>query len=148
MTSMTLFPYSRLFLGQSRTILTSGPHIQSVHTLYVFLHFLPFVFNNSAIRTGEIKQSTASLPLQEKEAVLKSGPIRCTALDITQKYLATSGDDKMLKLWDVDTLKLLSERCAASSMPLGHANDDQCRTTESYRKSQLRFDSRGIVKPS
>ena len=43
---------------------------------------------------------------------MKSGPIRCAAVDEAFVHLATTGDDKKLKVWAVDGLRLLSERYA------------------------------------
>ena len=42
--------------------------------------------------------------------MIKSGIIRCAAVDGEFKYLITSGEDKMLKVWELDGMKLLSER--------------------------------------
>ncbi|KAH9931875.1 uncharacterized protein B0H18DRAFT_952543 [Fomitopsis serialis] len=47
---------------------------------------------------------------EEKEDVLKSGPIRCVAIDDSFAHLATTGDDKKLKVWQLVGLKLLSTR--------------------------------------
>jgi tRNA (guanine-N(7)-)-methyltransferase subunit TRM82 len=54
--------------------------------------------------------STAFWQGKDKDDLLKSGPVRCAATDKSQKYLATVGDDKILKIWDLETLKLLSQR--------------------------------------
>lgn len=40
----------------------------------------------------------------------KNGPIRVAAANKAQTHLATSSDDKRLRVWEVDSLKLLSER--------------------------------------
>ena len=52
---------------------------------------------------------------EARGAVLKSGPVRCAAVDEKSKYLITTGEDKILKLWEVDGLKLLSERYVCNS---------------------------------
>lgn len=44
------------------------------------------------------------------DGVLKAGPVRCAAVDSRYTHLATAGDDKLLKVWAIDTLQLLSER--------------------------------------
>ena len=36
--------------------------------------------------------------------------MRCADVDATFKYVVTSGEDKQLKVWEVEGLKLLSER--------------------------------------
>jgi tRNA (guanine-N(7)-)-methyltransferase subunit TRM82 len=46
------------------------------------------------------------------DALLKAGPVRCAAVDSEYAHLATAGDDKQLKVWAIDRLQLLSERCA------------------------------------
>ncbi|RDB23684.1 tRNA (guanine-N(7)-)-methyltransferase non-catalytic subunit TRM82 [Hypsizygus marmoreus] len=81
---MSTFPHSHLFPGPSLTIVISGPHIQVLST-----------------STGDVLHTTAAT---------KSGPIRCAAVDSSGRYLATSGEDKMLKVWEVEGLGLLSER--------------------------------------
>lgn len=45
-----------------------------------------------------------------RDDVLKSGPVRCVAVSECEKYIATIGDDKMLKVWDAETLTVLSQR--------------------------------------
>jgi tRNA (guanine-N(7)-)-methyltransferase subunit TRM82 len=59
-----------------------------------------------------VLHSTALFADEARSAVLKSGPIRCAAVDKNLEYLVTTGEDKILKLWEVDGLKLLSERYA------------------------------------
>ena len=41
---------------------------------------------------------------------MKSGPIRCAAVNTSFTHLVTTGDDKKLKVWQIDGLKLLSTR--------------------------------------
>lgn len=64
----------------------------------------------SLLRTGNVIHSTTHFEGSEKDAILKSGPIRCAALDSSSKYLTTSCDDKIMKVWQVDGLELLSSR--------------------------------------
>jgi tRNA (guanine-N(7)-)-methyltransferase subunit TRM82 len=45
-----------------------------------------------------------------KDELLKSGHVRCAAVDTSHLHLATSGDDKVLKVWRIDGLQLLSAR--------------------------------------
>ncbi|PFH51854.1 hypothetical protein AMATHDRAFT_2753 [Amanita thiersii Skay4041] len=91
---MPCFPLSRLFLDKNYAIAFSGPHILVLDSL------------NGTILSSTSSLSDASL----LSAVLKSGPVRCAAVDPTFTYLATSGDDKLLKLWEVNGLKLLNQR--------------------------------------
>ncbi|CAL1715501.1 unnamed protein product [Somion occarium] len=46
----------------------------------------------------------------EKEAIIKSGPVRCSTVDQGLSILVTAGEDKKLKVWQLEGLKLLSER--------------------------------------
>ncbi|KAF6761502.1 guanine-N7--methyltransferase subunit Trm82 [Ephemerocybe angulata] len=96
--SSSSYPFSRLFVGQEKTVAISGPHIH--------------VLDSS---TGETLQSTAQYSTEqlERDSVLKSGPIRCAVVDEAFKYLAEIGEDKMLKLWEISSeegLKLLNAR--------------------------------------
>ncbi|KAK7025061.1 guanine-N(7)--methyltransferase non-catalytic subunit TRM82 [Favolaschia claudopus] len=90
---MSLFPHTRLFVEPSLAIVISGPHIQILDA-----------------GTGDLTATTANFPDAEKESVLKSGPIRVAAVDALGTHLVTCGDDKILKLWQIDGLKLLNER--------------------------------------
>ncbi|KAG2743233.1 WD40 repeat-like protein [Suillus brevipes Sb2] len=86
---MSRYPYTRLFWQSEYSIVIAGPHIQVLDT-----------------NTGDVLHSTAKC----EEDQIASGPIRCAALSDCGKYLATSGEDKKLKTWQVDNLKLLSSR--------------------------------------
>ncbi|KAF9563906.1 WD40 repeat-like protein [Agrocybe pediades] len=91
---MRNYPHTRLFVGPARTVDITGPHIQILDT-----------------STGSVLHSTTTFPEEKKAGVLKSGPIRCAAVDRDVRYLITAGEDKMLKVWDLaDGLQLLSER--------------------------------------
>lgn len=86
---MSRYPYTRLFWQSEHSIVIAGPHIQVLDT-----------------NTGDVLHSTAKC----EEDQIASGPIRCAALSDCGKFIATSGDDKKLKTWQVDGLKLLSSR--------------------------------------
>ncbi|KAH9951156.1 WD40-repeat-containing domain protein [Amylocystis lapponica] len=90
---MAGFPHTHLLLGPSRAIVISGPHIQIVD-----------------VQTGDILQSTVHFSGATKDVLLKSGPIRCCAVDEACTHLVTAGEDKRLKVWQVDGLQPLSER--------------------------------------
>ena len=66
----------------------------------------------TATRTGETLHSTLQFTSeqQERDAIIKSGLIRCAVVDETFTYLAEVGEDKQLKLWEVDGLKLVNSR--------------------------------------
>lgn len=71
----------------------------------------PFLLSlNLFCSTGNVLHSTGNLDPHAKDAILKSGHVRCAAIDASDAYLATSGDDKILKVWQLDGLKLLSVR--------------------------------------
>ncbi|KAI6149366.1 WD40-repeat-containing domain protein [Pisolithus tinctorius] len=90
---MSRYPHSRLFIGPVRSVVITGAHIQVLDT-----------------STGDILHSTTNFSAQDKDAVIKSGPIRCAAISHDDKYLATAGDDKHLKVWDLESLALMSTR--------------------------------------
>ncbi|KAI6122323.1 WD40-repeat-containing domain protein, partial [Pisolithus croceorrhizus] len=91
--TMSRYPHSRLFISPVRSVVITGAHIQVLDT-----------------STGDILHSTANFSAQDRDAVNKSGPIRCAAISHDNKYLATAGDDKHLKVWDVESLALMSLR--------------------------------------
>lgn len=69
------------------------------------------------LSSGELLRSTVTLEGEKLDAVLKSGPVRCATVDSEYAHIATAGDDKQLKVWAIDSLQLLSERCAPISFP-------------------------------
>lgn len=58
-------------------------------------------------------KTTATFEGSEKDAIIKSGPIRCVDVDVWFTHIVTSGEDKQLKVWRLEDLKLLSERYVA-----------------------------------
>ena len=61
--------------------------------------------------TGVLTHTTQSLDDAARENLLKSGPIRCIAVDTASTHIVTTGDDKKLKVWKIaDALELVSER--------------------------------------
>ncbi|KAF8491637.1 WD40 repeat-like protein [Russula emetica] len=88
---MTSYPHTHIFHGDIKQwlyqALTSNSYIQR-----------------------ELLRSTASLEGTKLDALLKTGPVRCAAVDFEYTHLATVGDDKQLKVWAVESLQLLSER--------------------------------------
>ncbi|TFY70132.1 hypothetical protein EVG20_g2871 [Dentipellis fragilis] len=93
MTTQMHYPHTRLFPSSEKTIVISGPHIQVLSS-----------------ESGDVLVSTLLLEDSVKDAVVKSGPIRCAAVDSSFAHLATAGDDKKLKVWKVDGLSLVNER--------------------------------------
>ncbi|OCH87825.1 WD40 repeat-like protein [Obba rivulosa] len=90
---MAVYPHSSLFVGPSQSLLISGPHAQVINT-----------------QDGSVLHSTANWDETQKAALLKSGPVRVAAVDEGFTHLATVGDDKRLKVWQIEGLKILSER--------------------------------------
>ncbi|VDB99931.1 unnamed protein product [Peniophora sp. CBMAI 1063] len=86
------YPHTHLFSSSSSAVVISGPHIQTLSASGTVLH--------ATFRDG----------FEGKEAILKSGPIRCATVDASQKHLITIGEDKRMKVWAIDGLKVLSER--------------------------------------
>ncbi|EAU90329.1 tRNA (guanine-N7-)-methyltransferase subunit Trm82 [Coprinopsis cinerea okayama7 len=93
------WPFTRVFYSPEKTVVVSGPHV--------------LVFDS---KSGELQRSTARLGERDQEDISKAGPIQCVAVDPAFKYVATVGDDKLLKIWeleggdDVGGLKLFNSR--------------------------------------
>ncbi|KAF8141817.1 WD40 repeat-like protein [Boletus edulis] len=90
---MPRYPHTRLFINPSHTVVLSGPHVQALDT-----------------QNGRILHSSASFSREDQVALIHSGPIRCSGTTRDGRYLATTGDDKRLKIWDLESLTLLSTR--------------------------------------
>ncbi|KAH8987773.1 WD40 repeat-like protein [Lactarius hatsudake] len=90
---MASYPHTNIFHGEEKTVATAGPHIQVLDS-----------------KSGELLHSTVSFEESKLDGVRKAGPVRCAAIDTICAHLATAGDDKLLKVWAIDTLQLLSER--------------------------------------
>lgn len=99
------YPYSQLHHGKSCVVTTAGPHIKVLNSECVTpMNLTP---NSSNIfRNGSLLAST---DLNDAE-LLKSGPIRHSCVDREYKHLVTVGEDKKLKVWQLEGLKVLSER--------------------------------------
>jgi WD40 repeat protein len=86
-----------------------SPYPNLGYSVRVLLSLCAFVHKS---RTGDLLSSTALWKGHDRDDILKSGPVRCASTDKSQIYLATAGDDKILKVWELDGLKLLSRRYA------------------------------------
>lgn len=62
-------------------------------------------------RTGELLATTADLGGDELQALLKTGAIRCAAIDPRNEHIVVSADDKVIRVYLLDGLRLLSSRC-------------------------------------
>ncbi|KAJ7656294.1 WD40 repeat-like protein [Mycena polygramma] len=100
---MSVFPHTQLLFEASLVVVITGQHIQILDS-----------------RTGDLIASTTDRQGADKDSLLKSGPIRLATIDKSATHLITSGDDKLLKLWQIDGLKLLNER-EAPKKPTGLA---------------------------
>ncbi|KAI1788151.1 WD40 repeat-like protein [Ganoderma leucocontextum] len=91
---MSSFPCKHLVFGSDKVLVVSGHQ-------YSILDF----------QDGDLTRSTTQLEVDLQESLSKSGPIRCVAVNIPFTHVATTGDDKKLKIWKVaDNLELLNER--------------------------------------
>ena len=68
--------------------------------------------NELEFRTGKLEGSTTNFDERDATDLLKSGPIRFSVVDTDLNYLVTVGDDKKLKVWELDGPKLRSQRFA------------------------------------
>jgi tRNA (guanine-N(7)-)-methyltransferase subunit TRM82 len=98
-------------------------------------------------RSGELLRSTVSLDSTKLDAVLQAGPVRCAAADHEYIHLATTSDDKQLKVWAIDNLELLSERCASCSSR-SQVHSQMSKTPESSLKNRLKSYLRVLARQS
>jgi len=66
-------------------------------------------------RSGKLEGATANFDEKTAADLLNSGPIRFSAVDAEFKHLVAVGDDKKLKVWELDGPKLRSQRFAFPS---------------------------------
>ena len=107
---MVKAPYSNIFVGSERTVAISASKICVYRTVYVqnytFSNHLLFI---PLYRTGELVHESDS-DNTISALLSKSGPIRCAAISKSFSHLATIGDDKQVRIWEVDGLKALNAR--------------------------------------
>ena len=72
-------------------------------------------FTELEFRTGKLGGSTTNFDEKTVIDLLKSGPIRFSAVDAEFEHLVTVGEDKKLKVWELDGPKLCSQRFALAS---------------------------------
>ncbi|KAL4066031.1 WD40-repeat-containing domain protein, partial [Scleroderma yunnanense] len=90
---MSRYPHTGLFNGPVHSTVITGAYIQVLDT-----------------SSGAILCSTANFTADDHDVVIKSGPIRCVAISQGRNHIATSGDDKHLRIWDLASLAPLSSR--------------------------------------
>ncbi|KAF9791179.1 WD40 repeat-like protein [Thelephora terrestris] len=88
-----MYPYTQLHLGKTRSVAVAGPHF--------------FVLESE---TGKLEGSTTNFDEQNTQELLKSGPIHFSAVDAELEHLVTVGEDKKLKVWELNGPKLRSQR--------------------------------------
>lgn len=78
----------------------------------MFFHLIPDRSSQIELefRTGRLEGSTTNFDEQDLTQLLNSGPIRFSAVDAGLGHLVTVGEDKKLKVWELDGPKLLSQR--------------------------------------
>ena len=112
-----MYPYTQLHLGETRSVAVAGPHFSVLGSEYV-------PFNKSSqrcrltelgFRTGKLEGSTTNFDEQNAADLLKSGPIHFSAVDAEFEHLVTVGEDKKLKVWELNGPKLRSQRFALAS---------------------------------
>ena len=143
-TSREMYPYTQLHLGRARSVATAGPHFLVLGSECVILvkFFQPTSSDTElGFRTGKLEGSTTSLDEKSAADLLKSGPIRFSAVDAEFKHLVTVGDDKKLKVWELDGPKLRSQRFAPPSAFV-HIPDVYSQVT-----SQRSPETADLVKP-
>jgi hypothetical protein len=107
---------------------------QSIVYYSLFRHFVVI----PPSRTGEVLHKFGG---EVKDGILKPGHVRCAAVDKSNVYLATSGDDKLLKVWKIDGLQLLSSRYARLTFRVHQRATDGSIAQENYPKSPQTFSS-------
>jgi tRNA (guanine-N(7)-)-methyltransferase subunit TRM82 len=94
------FPYTHLFVRSQHTIASLGPHIVVLDTLYVSRYSYVLLSYSPTNRTGTVLSSTYKNRIDD-ESVTRSGPVRCLDVNCEGKRLASVGDDKILKIWEL-----------------------------------------------
>lgn len=110
-----MYPYTQLYLSKKRSVAVTGPHFSVLGSEYVSLNsFSQRILAHIKLefRTGELEGSTANFDEQNVADLLKSGPIHFSAVDTEFEHLVTVGEDKKLKVWELDGPKLRSQRFA------------------------------------
>lgn len=123
-------PYTQLHLGKTRSIAVTGPHFFVLESQYVLLPNLSrrmMLHAGPGFRTGKLEGSTANFDEEDAAELLKSGPIHFSVVDEEFEHMITVGEDKKLKVWGLDELKLRSQR--SSLRPLHLATDVDLYTT-------------------
>lgn len=107
---MPSYPHTRLHVGPSSSVVVSGPYIQLLDNTYAFFELAyKMVLTEHCL----FSSSGAIVAVADEPTTTKSGPIRCSAVDDKWRWVVAAGDDKKLRVWDInDALKMVSERCA------------------------------------
>lgn len=90
------------------TFLRPGIGVRSLQPRWMLPHL-------TQIRAGKLEGSTINFDEQQTAELLKSGPVRFSAVGAEFEYLITVGEDKKLKVWELPGPKLRSQRSAFAS---------------------------------
>lgn len=110
-----MHPYTQLHFGKTRSVAITGSHFFVLESEYVIpsdLSRQAFPHLDLGFRTGKLEGSTANFNEQHTAELLKSGPIRFSAVDAEFEHFVAVGEDKKLKVWELDGLELRSQRSA------------------------------------
>jgi tRNA (guanine-N(7)-)-methyltransferase subunit TRM82 len=113
-----MYPYTQLHLGKTRSVAVAGPHLSVLGSEYVLVFgysLRGLSYTELGFRTGRLEGSTTNFDEQNAADLLKSGPIRFSAVDAEFEHFVTVGEDKKLKVWELDGPKLRSQRFAIAS---------------------------------
>ena len=110
-----MYPYTQLYLGKTRSVAVAGPHFFVLGSEFV----LPNNFSQRlladaelGLRNGKLEGSTTNFDEENAAGLLKSGPVRFSAVDADFEHIVTVGEDKKLKVWELNGPKLRSKRFA------------------------------------
>lgn len=112
---MEMYPYTQLHLGKTRSVAVAGPHFFVLGSEYAPLDdFSQRILAHAELefRTGKFEGSTTNFDERNAADLLKSGPVRFSAVDTEFEHLVTIGEDKKLKVWELNGPKLRSQRFA------------------------------------
>lgn len=101
-------PFKHLFVGETKSIgiVAGGETVVFGTSCVLSLSLLLLMNNTTTFRTGQELWSTFG------RSEVKTGPVMSAAVHgAGPEYLVTVTDDKTLRVWRVDGLTVVSERC-------------------------------------
>ena len=106
---MVFLPYTNLFIGPTHTITAAGSHILVLENLCV----IPLLCSSMLIFPARKGDVVSRHSLEENVDLMKSGPVRCVDVDWAGRLIVAVGEDKVLRLWEMDkqgVLKVVNRR--------------------------------------